>query len=217
MIEALPRHFETYDWITGVLLFLLMILAYARIAFSERFYVFQRIFLTDKFLMELRKSGGTYTRFDLILFVIHLGLIAMGLYFLILGCEFSEDRSYLLYIKIFVVYTVFILVKYLLEKILGSLLQLELLIDKYIYYKVNYKNLLSLFLLPVLLLLAYVWSGSVLFFKVITLMFLVFNMLALAFFYRKERAVISSNIFYFILYLCTFEIAPYYILYKIVT
>lgn len=217
MIEAIPRHLESNDWITIVILVILTLLAWARMGFSEDFLIFQRGFLSDKFLIEIRKSDGSYGLFDSLLFLVHTGLVSLGLYFLILGLGYSEDNSYLLFIKIFVVYTVFVLVKYLIEKILGSLFELESFVDKYIFYKVSYKNFLSLFLLPLLLVLAFLWPGNYLFFKTISIVFLIVNLLGLSFFYRKEQALISSNLFYFILYLCAFEIAPYYILFRIIT
>ncbi|WP_304138277.1 DUF4271 domain-containing protein [Mesonia mobilis] len=43
------------------------------------------------------------------------------------------------------------------------------------------------------------------------------NIFSLLLIYRKNQSLITGNWFYFILYLCTLEIAPYFILYKVFT
>jgi len=98
----------------------------------------------------------------------------------------------------------------------GDLFEIDSLINKYLFFKQGILSWISLFILFPFGLLIYFQnidnSSSVIF--VIALVTLLYNakLLIYALSYQKH---ILAYWFYFILYLCAFEIAPYLILFKV--
>ena len=87
--------------------------------------------------------------------------------------------------------------------------------NDYLFQKITYKNYLGLILLPINILLIYVVTPSKsIFFVAISLLFIV-NLMGFLESVKSHLSLIKSNLFYFILYLCALEIAPYLILYKV--
>jgi hypothetical protein len=107
-----------------------------------------------------------------------------------------------------------LLIKILLERLLGSLFEIDELIDSYLFQKISYRNYLGLILVPInaLVLYAIVPSNSVIFIVILLLMFI--NVIGIVTSFKSHQKSLINNIFYFILYLCALEISPYIILYK---
>lgn len=215
-MEAIPRNFITNDWITIILLGVFIILAIVRSYYTDKFDNFMKILISGKFFRESKKEKSYFGAFTQSLFLTQTLIISLILYFILIGLNISEEKNYLLFIKILLLYFVFIVGKYLVEKMLGVLFSLEEKLDEYIFFKITYKNFLSLCLLPIIIMISYVWMGNLLFFKVLVLFYLIVNALFLWYYYHQNQKFISQNFYYFILYLCTFEIAPYFIVYKII-
>ena len=130
--------------------------------------------------------------------------------------NFSQ-KDYRLYIQIFLVYNVLIAVKYLIEKIIGEVFEINKLLDNYIFYKITYKNFLSLIILPLLIMVIYGWPNSKILIFSFFIIWILANLIVLIKYYSNNQKLVLGNWFYFILYLCTLEIAPYFILYKVFT
>lgn len=108
-----------------------------------------------------------------------------------------------------------ILIKVLIERLIGSLFEIDGLIDAYIFQKMNYKNYIGLFLIPINILLIYAFQPSkTVIFLVIGLLLLI-NFIGFLTSFKMHQKLILANFFYFILYLCALEFAPYIILYKL--
>ncbi len=215
-MHAIPRHFDSQNWITLLFIGVLLLLVFARNFYPAKFYNFRQLLVSNKYFTESFKSTQLFGTFSYALFFAQDILISLGIYFSMLGLNLSTDNSFVLFIKIFLVYTVFILGKYLLERIIGSLFSIERFLDRYVFYKITYKNFIGICLFPLLLILNYVWKGTLPFYGITLILFFLLNFIFLGVYYKKKQQQISINLFYFILYLCTFEIAPYYILYKVV-
>src|SRR5690606_2578274 len=104
---------------------------------------------------------------------------------------------------------VFILIKVLLERLIGSLFSIDNLMDKYLFQKTSYKNYLGLALIPINVLLLFSMTPN----KAIVLTFIilltVINTIGLLTSYKSNLNLIKRDFFYFILYLCALEIGPY--------
>ena len=109
----------------------------------------------------------------------------------------------------------FILIKVLMERLIGSLFEIDKLVDSYLFQKISYKNYLGLLLLPINALLIFNVKSSLTIFYVAIGLLLVVNVIGLVTSFKTHLSVIKNNLFYFILYLCALEIAPYIILYKV--
>ena len=211
-LQYVERSLESLDWITIILVGSFVLLAITKLIYPKRFDEFIILPLTNKYFLVQGKSDNIIHPFNVLLFLFQIISVSLFIYLF-----FSEDAKMnsWLYLQICTVYTVFILVKLTIEKIIGTVFSLESVINRYLYQKLSYRNLLSLF----------IFIGNLIFFFIIkpnfnTLLYfagsiLLFNSIALFYNYKSNRNFIYSNFFYFILYLCALEISPYVILYKV--
>ena len=97
----------------------------------------------------------------------------------------------------------------------SSLFEIDKLIDQYLFQKISYKNFIGLFLVPVNLILLFSITPSLIILYIIIFLLLIVNIMGLITTIKTHQSLIKRNLFYFILYLCTLEITPYVILYKV--
>ncbi len=110
---------------------------------------------------------------------------------------------------------VFILIKVLFERLIGSLLDIDTAIDQYLFQKISYKNFLGILLIPINAILIYSFSPTLLFFYISFALLFAVIITGLITSIKTHQTLIKHNFFYFILYLCALEIAPFIILYKV--
>ena len=108
--------------------------------------------------------------------------------------------------------SIFFVVKIMLDFSIGRLFSISELMKNYIWKKLVYHNSLGILLLLFNFLIAYsIFDGyyMILISVYISLLFLLYSYFSI---YFSMKKVIIKNWFYFILYLCTLEIIPYYYL-----
>ena len=108
--------------------------------------------------------------------------------------------------------SIFFVVKIMLDFSIGRLFSISELMKNYIWQKLVYHNSLGILILLFNFLIAYsIFDGyyMTLISIYISLVFLLFSYCSI---YFSMKKVIIKNWFYFILYLCTLEIIPYYYL-----
>jgi hypothetical protein len=121
--------------------------------------------------------------------------------------------DFVIFIRIFTALFVFILAKYFIEKIVAITFEIEPIIDEINFAKLNYRAYFGLLILPFVFVSFYNdWVNEYIIFGSIAII-LILNVLIYFFSIRKYQNLFFSKFFYFILYLCTLEIAPYYFLY----
>lgn len=215
-MHATLRQVDSHNWITLTLLCVLLLLVFVKTNYQEEFYNFRRILVSNKLFTDHQNSTKGLGGFGVSLFLMQAIVYSLGLCFLSKGLQITPTDSFLLFVQIFLLYTVLVISKYFIEKIVGSIFAIERFLERYIFFKITFKNFLALCLFPLIIILSYLWRGSVFFFQISLAVFLLLNLMFLGYFYQKRKQEIFQNLFYFILYLCTFEIAPYFIVYKII-
>jgi hypothetical protein len=217
-LEAIERHALSNDWITLLLVFVLVLLVVAKYVFTQRFAHFSMLFATDKYLLLKGKDPNLFHPFNILLFAVNA--ISAGLFIYTFYLTFSEtipEKPGVLFLRIITAYTAFVLLKFSVEKILADVVSVYDKMNYYLFYKLSYRNFIALVLLPVTVIFIYVWEpGKVVLYLTLGLILLV-NLITLLSIYTKNQQYIMNNWFYFILYLCALEIGPYYILYKLFT
>ena len=94
---------------------------------------------------------------------------------------------------------------------------MDKIVDIYLFQKLSYRNYIAILVFPFTLLLIYTFTISDLWVYGIVSFILFANLTGIFNIFRQYQKLISANWFYFILYLCALEIAPYFILYKLIT
>jgi hypothetical protein len=126
----------------------------------------------------------------------------------------QEKNMLILYIQVFTFLSVFVLSKFLLEKIIATAFKIEEFNEQFNLLKVNYRTYLSLLLLPINIILYYNPIQSTTFFWLLIIVLFALNVVTYIIALKLYQNLLIRKIFYFILYLCTLEIAPYYFIYN---
>ena len=209
------REIISNEWITILIVLCICILAFAKAIFSRRFNDFLWVIGNSKYLKIYSRDQKFIDQFDGLLFL-NL-IISSAIFYFIWYNTFFDSIVFdvVLFVKLLIGIGGVILIKVLLERLTGSLFEIDSLIDSYVFQKTNYKNYIGLILLPINVLLIFaVQPSKTLIYVVVSILFII-NLVGFITFFKMHQKLILNNLFYFILYLCALEIAPYIILYKV--
>jgi hypothetical protein len=131
--------------------------------------------------------------------------------------KYPDKTDWILYVRIFTLLSVFILSKFIVEKIIAATFGIEEIIEQFNLQKVNFRTYAGLLLLPVSIMLFYGDYASKMAIYVIIGAILIINLLTYLNSLKIYQNLIFGKLFYFILYLCALEIAPYYFIYYLIT
>jgi len=216
-MQATERIYEYQDWITFIFLVCFILLVLAKLLFPQRFEEFISLLNSSKFIAFKGKENKAFHGFNILLLVIQALSVSVFLY-IAYNYFFETDNSAIVnFIRIFTGYFCLILIKAGIEKIIGNIFELDEKIDYYIFQKFSYRNFISLFIIFASLFLVYTIDPTALIIGLIGLSAISANAIGLIIIYKRNQNIIRANWFYFILYLCALEIAPYIILYKLIT
>ena len=219
MIETIfqNRNFTFTDWATVLFIISFIIIVVNKNVFEARFSDFSRLAISDKYTKVYKDSSNMKSSFTISMFFVQL--ISFSFFVLLLLSQFNyyEKNNGLIYLRITTFLSVFILSKYLIEKIIATIFKIEDFAEQFNLLKVSYRTYLGLLLLPVNIILFYNTVNSSLLYIAITILILLINAAIYFVTLKSYQNLIIRKIFYFILYLCTLEIAPYYFIYYWVT
>lgn len=193
-----------------------ILLTLSRVLFPKRFVEFVALPLNDKYFALEGKNYEIAHPFHLLLFLVQWVSYTTFIYlFLIHLTPDLKEQPWLL-VQIFTGFGAFVLFKYYFEKLVAYVFMIEEVTHRYLFEKLNYTNFISLILLVVNMLFIYTVepSPALLYWSAIGLVLLHFISLVSSI--KRNYQLIFKNIFYFILYLCALEIAPYVIVYKLI-
>lgn len=151
--------------------------------------------------------------FTISLFAIQLISFAFLIQFFLSYFGLADKYDWVSYIRIITLTGAFILSKYLVEKIIATSFNIEDFNEQFNLHKVNYRTYIGLVLLPVNIVLFYNDAPHIAVIYVITGILLLGSVISYLVSLRLYQNLILGKLFYFILYLCALEIAPYYFMY----
>jgi len=209
------REIISNEIFTILLVLCLVLVATAKVLFTKRFNDFVYVLGNFRYLKVYSRELKAIDGFDALLFInllISSSIFSVLMYQSFVG-EIEDIPTFL--IKVFIGITVIILAKTSIERLLGSLFDVENILDFYVFQKMSYKNFIGLLLIPVNFILLFSVTPSPIILQILVLVFLLINCISIAASYKTYQSLIKSNLLYFILYLCTLEISPYLVLYKL--
>ncbi|WP_308991632.1 DUF4271 domain-containing protein [Mariniflexile litorale] len=194
----------------------LILIASAKLTAPRRFNDFISVIGNSKYLKIYSREQKFFDKFDALLFtnlIISLSLFCfISFKFFTSSNTISSDIMFKTSFGI----SMFILIKVFIERLIGSLFEIDTMIDQYLFQKISYKNYLGLVLIPINALLLFSFKPTLTFFYIIVFLLLVVVLIGLFTSFKAHQTLIKYNFFYFILYLCALEIAPCIILYKVI-
>ena len=212
--ELHNRLIENKDWATILFVFCVGIIVVNKTISSVRFNEFIRLAYSDKYTKIYKDSSNLMNGFTVSMFA--LQLFSFSFFILLVLNQFgkTDKTNGTVYIQIFTFLTVFILSKFLIEKIVATAFKIEEFNEQFNLLKVNYRTYFGFILLPINIILFYNTFDSKLFFLILIFALFTINTITYIVALKLYQNLLMRKIFYFILYLCTLEIAPYYFIYN---
>ena len=217
MMQLTERILVNKDWATVLFVLAIAIIALNKSIFSIRFNEFIKLGYSDKYNKVYKDTNNLLNWFTISMFIIQLISFSFFILLLLSFFNYTKTDNYITYIQIVTFLFVFVLSKFLIEKIVGTAIDSESVVDQFNLIKTNYRAFLGFILLPVNIVLYYNKVPMKEVFYIILGIFLLYNVFTYYFLVKTYQKIILGKLFYFILYLCTLEIAPYYFMYYWVT
>jgi|SRR6478672_751837 len=216
-LELQPRIIENKDWATVIFVVSFALVVMAKSIFETRFHDFIRLIVSDKYLKIYKEGSHLMSGFNVLLLLVNLVSLSFFIQVVFHHFGYGSKTDWVLFVQIFTLLTVFILSKFLIEKIVAETFNIEEIIEQFNLQKVSYRTFIGLLLLPVTILLFYSdYTANSIYISIIVIL-LIINAVTYLLSLKIYQNLIIAKMFYFILYLCALEIAPYYFIYYLIT
>jgi len=207
------RVIENKDWATVLFVISFATIAITKSAFENRFLDFVKLIYSDKYTTIYKDGSNLKSGFTIALFFVQIISFAFFIQLSLSSFGYASKTDWILYIQIITLLIFFVLSKFLIEKIIATAFNIEEFIEQFNLQKVIFRTYIGLFIVPVNIILFYNNTISRNFLVFIISIVLIINILTYLVSIKNYQNIIFSKLFYFILYLCALEIAPYYFLY----
>jgi len=217
----LERQLLTNDWLSLSLLLILSTLLVLKLSNAGKFARLVSLEYIDYYWLLKNRDRHFLSYFEVVVFL--LSHLIFSLFLVVffgdalnafVDLDFSRIQ---LTLVLFGVTTVVSFAKFYAERLLNFSINRQSLVEFFIFYK-QFVWTYALFLaLPFLLLNEYLRLDSVVFKYAAVIVFVFFSLYNLLAFGYKNRSYLFKNWYYFILYICTLEIVPYFFIYKLFT
>lgn len=207
------RVIENKDWATILFVISFATVALTKSAFENRFAEFAKLIYSDKYTNMYKDGSNLKSSFTIALFFVQLISFAFFMLLSLSYFGYSSKTDWVLFIQIITFLIYFVLCKFLIEKIIATSFNIEEILEQFNLQKVIFRTYIGLFLLPINIILFYNDIVSRNFMFALIAIVIIVNILTYLVSIKNYQNIIFSKLFYFILYLCALEIAPYYFMY----
>ncbi len=212
-MEPILRTADTADWITILLLSSIVFPVLAKSLFYNRFSNFIILPFNNKYIFMYNKKEKLVTWFH-IFFTLFL-IVNFSLFIFLASNVLIAPANTTypsLYPLILTGILGFLVLKVVLQLVNGFIFGSYKAISELIFKKLSYLNYTGIIMFLANLLLAYVAKESVLVIYIAGFLILSINIIGWATLLKTHQKLIANYLFYFILYLCALEIAPFIII-----
>ncbi len=211
-MEALFRHISSHDWITVICFMAFCLLIVAKKINSYHFKNFMLLFVTDKYV-KIHHEDNSRKNIHTVLTLFQGLILPLLIHVILFNFKKIDNLNLSCYLKILAIYLVFFGSKFMLEKTVVIVFGLSAKLTSYLFEKQTYKNYFCIIFFPLLLLLVYQVEYVEITTFIVAIIGILLFLLAVGLIISHYRKLFYEAPFYFILYLCTFEIAPYILAY----
>ena len=204
------RDYILFDGFTIIILLNIIIVTIAKTLNNSKFKQFLLIYLNNSFLKFSSNDNSFLSSFNSLLNVNYI--ISLSVYISILisynlhGFNNNFEISIFFTTLIFII--AFIYTKYLIEILIGWAFNIRKFVVSFNLQKNSFNKLIGIIMILLNSLAIYSFPNSVTFTKISIFLVISHYLVGLYKVIRLNDNLILSNMFYFILYLCTLEIVP---------
>jgi hypothetical protein len=210
------RNFITHEWFTIFSIIGLLAIVAAKFINTLRFNDFLFVVGNSKYLKIYTRDQKFIDQFDSFLFVNLVLSFSVFIFFAHNAFVSSISFELISFLKLLFAVSTIIVIKILLERLIGSLFEIDGLIDDYLFQKTTFKNYSGIVFLSANLFLLYTnVPTEIVIISAFSLVCFI-NLIGFLTSFKTYQKLINPNFFYFLLYLCALEIGPYVLLFKVI-
>ncbi|MEE9362578.1 MAG: DUF4271 domain-containing protein [Cellulophaga sp.] len=212
-MEAILRATSTNTWITLVLFISVLFVAMAKNLFHARFFNFIILPFNSKYIFLYNKKGRIFNWFNI--FFTLFQILNFSLFIYLVSQVFFKLKMGSLNINYLIVLgstTLFMLLKGIFQFGNGYVFNINHRISEFIFKRLTYLNYSGIVMFIANVILTFVIKDSIPVIYGSVFLIILLNAIGWLTILRNHQNYLSNNFFYFILYLCTLEIAPLLIL-----
>ena len=209
MMDPVYRTIEANDWITILIFGSLLFVLLAKSLFYSRFLNFIILPFNNKYIFMYNKKERLFNWFQILLTIfqiINTSLFIFLFWQIFRGIE--GESSPFLYPIILTGFFLFIILKVALQLGNGFIFGSYRTISDLVFKKLSYLNYGGIVLFIANILLTYIFVDNKSVALVAVFLFFIVNLIGWITVIRNSQKLVTNYFFYFILYLCTLEIAP---------
>ncbi|PWG05813.1 DUF4271 domain-containing protein [Polaribacter aquimarinus] len=211
-MQALERTYSNNYWITIIFMILLLVIFVLKLTNPEKLKGYAFSLLSKSFIEdEVEEDTSYFNSFQIFISLFSGLVLSMVLYNFLIFYSKQFTNSFFSFCIIFLSVFFYFMIKWGIEYLLSIVFKIKKRVRFFLVSKFSYLYSICFFLFLGVVLVQYSQLSTrfLLFFSIL----LFFTRFLLHFFNNKK--LIFSKLFYFILYLCAFEIAPLLILFKL--
>lgn len=206
------RTIENKDWATILFLLSFVLIVFVKTRYTQKFFIYLDIFYSDKYFKLYNKGEYIISIFNILLYIFQIIIISFFIILVLDQYNICSKNNGIVYLQIITSLFVISMSKYFIEKIIAIIFEIDKIADIFNHFKMSYRSFFTLFLFPVVTLLFYNNTNKITI-SILLGIIIIYNTITYINILKFFKTKLISNLFYFILYLCTLEIAPYYFFY----
>jgi hypothetical protein len=212
-MQAIDRIVISHNWITITVVFAMLLLFVLKKVDQTRLIGYSKSFFITGFIEgKVKEKPSFFSFFNLLIFVFTMLVISLSFLLLIQQYLPSYTTDFSFFITLLGFVTIYFLIFLVTDVALSSVFQIKKELHYFIIAKMSYLYTMAIWLFPILILIIYGLKNTTVLAVIIGVLFALRVLLILT----NNKSLIVNKLFYFILYLCAFEIAPLLIFYKII-
>lgn len=218
MNEASKIVLLSNDWMTYLLVSVFVLIAALKYINSEKLLYSTTFFLSNKYV-QIYYSKEKYSLvnvFQSLMFLAQIVVLSFAILITYQGLQLGENPvSFSFFITVAIGVSAYFSIRYLIGLFLSYIFNLGEAHNRLMHYKICYFNNFTLWVFPLIIVAIYIPFYRDLVFKIVGVLVLILLAVRYILVLINNKKLIFSDLFYFILYLCTLEIAPLLIILKL--
>ncbi|MHA7829573.1 MAG: DUF4271 domain-containing protein [Flagellimonas sp.] len=208
-MDPIEKTIVSMDWMTLTLFVGLVVLALGKYLFHKKFLNFIILPFNDKYILLHNKKGQFSHWFHLLLTLFQIINLSLFIFLALQTFDlFPFEKTITNYIIILGFLALFELVKFLLQMFTGFIFNNLSLVGSLIFSKISYLNYSSIVIAIANILLIYITTDSKTIIYIALSLIVLINGIGITKLLKNHQKALFPYFVYFILYLCTLEIAP---------
>ena len=199
--------FPIQNWVKIIIILGTVLMLFSRLYIGDRFqYLFSFWNIHRYFHYKSGETISLFTPNNIIMFFLRILTTSLFLFMLFRDKYLTDQKEF--FIKLCIGLSVLLLLKFIIENIFSLIFKFKKKLNEVNRYRIGIKNLFSVHLYFFLIIMIFGDLPLENIYTISLTLFLIYNGLYLKFILNKYLINGLKALVYFILYICTFEIAP---------